>query len=64
MPTKSKHAPNQRMLHVTAPGGKVSHVPDDGRTFPPGTMLMWDEEVGGRREMLWTIIGCAWPFDD
>lgn len=55
----------QRTMRVTWPGGRVTHEPDDGRTYPDGTMLMWDVDVGGgRREMRWTIVGCAWPFDD
>lgn len=55
----------ERTMRVTWPGGRVTIEPDDGRSYPPGTMLMWDVDVGGgRREMRWTITGGGWPFDD
>lgn len=46
---------------VTLPGGKKRIDPDDGRDYPPGTMLSWDVEIDGRREMRWTTVGGC-PF--
>ena len=55
----------QRMLFVTYPDGREEVVPDDGRRFPKGTMIAWDEVTkSGKREMRWTVVGGGWPFDD
>jgi hypothetical protein len=43
-------------VRATFPGGRVEVNPDDGREYPTGTMLQWADR--------WTIVGCAWPFDD
>ena len=65
MPRKKGSDTDKRVYTVTYPGGRKATHPDDGRDYPPGTMLMWDVDVGGgRREMRWTITGGGWPFDD
>ena len=51
---KSQEKP--RMVRATYPGGRVEVIPDDGRSYPAGTMLQFGET--------WTVVGCAWPFDD
>jgi hypothetical protein len=52
-------------LTVTAPNGQRTRVPDDGRTFPPGTMISYDVVTPrGHREMRWCVVGGGWPFDD
>jgi len=43
-------------VRATFPGGRVEVHPDDGRSYPSGMMLQWSDR--------WTIVGCAWPFDD
>lgn len=52
-------------LTVTTPNGQRTRVPDDGRTFPPGTMISYDVVTPrGHREMRWCVVGGGWPFDD
>ena len=56
---------SRRMLHVTYPDGRSERVPDDGRSFPEGTMLEWDErQPAGHDELRWCVTGGGWPFDD
>ena len=54
----------QKTVRVTYANGRVEHHPDDGRTYPAGTMLSWDAPgPSGKPEMRWTVVG-GWPFDD
>lgn len=59
-----KTTPKQKTLRVTYPSGRTERIPDDGRHLPNGTMVSWDEDVRGKPEMRWTVIGGGWPFDD
>ncbi len=51
-----KEQEKPRMVRATYPGGRVEVNPDDGRSYPSGTMLQFGDT--------WTVVGCAWPFDD
>jgi hypothetical protein len=55
-PAYLKKLEKPRMVRATYPGGRVEVNPDDGRSYPSGTMLQFGET--------WTVVGCAWPFDD
>ncbi|MCO4745217.1 MAG: hypothetical protein KC912_10555 [Proteobacteria bacterium] len=62
---KREKKPAERMLRVTWPSGRVERIPDDGRSFPPGTMISWDAPgPSGSPEMRWSVVGGGWPFDD
>ncbi len=54
-----------RTLKVTYPNGRTEVVPDDGRHFPEGTMVVWNAPgAHGKPEMRWCVTGGGWPFDD
>jgi hypothetical protein len=56
---------SDQKLKVTYPNGRTEIVPDDGRSFPKGTMIVWSEtKKRGRGEMRWCVTGGGWPFDD
>ncbi len=56
VPDKAEGRRGATMVRVTFAGGRVEMHPDDGRSYPDGTMLQWSDR--------WTVVGCAWPFDD
>jgi|GEM_PF-2868537 len=57
-------AKGARKVRATYANGRVEVNPDDGRHYPPGTMLTWDEDTPRGREMRWCVTGGGWPFDD